>query len=302
MSKKCASNPSALANNLQNHKLLTINLPKVKKNFIALSILLFTALTSFGWGQKGHDVTAAIAEAHLTPDTEAMVSDMLDGKSIIYWANWLDNASNTPELRYTKTWHYKNVNEGVRYEEMGVNSSGDAVTALKSRMEILSDPNSSNDDKVLALKILIHIMGDLHQPMHLGHATDLGGNRTKVKFFDRDTNLHSVWDSSLPDAAHKWSYTEWVNQLDRLDNEEIDAIVFPENYTGEKGVYTPALIDAWAKETVDIAAKVYARMPEKTKIAYDEIAWSAPIIEQQLLAAGLRLAFLLNTISTPAED
>lgn len=265
--------------------------------FVATAIIaLSCAAQMFGWGQKGHDVTAAIAEAHLTPDAQAMVNDLLEGKSMIYWANWLDNASYTPELKYTKTWHYKNVNEGVRYEEMGVNPAGDAVTALKSRMEILANPDASRDDKVLALKILIHVMGDLHQPMHLGHANDLGGNRIKVKYFDRDTNLHSVWDSSLPDAVHKWSYTEWVDQIDRLGDDARKDVVFPSEYAAGE-VYTPKLIDVWAKETVGIADTVYKRMPEKTQIKYDEIAWSAPIIEQQLLAGGLRLAFLLNSLA-----
>lgn len=269
----------------------------LKKYFFAVIISVISNLPSFGWGQKGHDVTAAIAEAHLTSEAKAFVNELLDGKSLVYWSNWLDNASYSPELKYTKTWHYKNVNEGVSYEAMGVNPSGDAVTALKSRMEILSDPNSSREDKVLALKILIHIMGDLHQPMHLGHATDLGGNRTKVKFFERDTNLHSVWDSSLPDAAHKWSYSEWVDQIDRVSPESAQKIIFPEGYASA-GIYTPGLIDVWAKETVGVAQKVYDKMPEKTKIAYDEIAWSAPIIEEQFLAGGLRLAFLLNSLTS----
>lgn len=254
-------------------------------------------LLGYGWGQKGHDVTASIAEAHLTAEATAMVDSLLDGRSLVYWANWLDNASYTPELRYTKTWHYKNVNEGVRYEEMSPNPAGDAVTAIKSRMEILTDSTKSLDEKVLALKILAHVVGDLHQPLHLGHATDLGGNRVKVKFFDRDTNLHSVWDTSLPEAVHKWSYTEWREQLDRLSPEQIDAIIFPGITDSAEKVYTPKLIDTWAKETVEAAAKVYKAMPAGTKISYDQIARSAPIIEEQLLKGGLRLAFLLNTVA-----
>lgn len=266
------------------------------KHLIITVLAAAIPLLGYAWGQKGHDVTASIAEAHLTADAKAMTDSLLDGKSMIYWANWLDNASYTPELRYTKTWHYKNVNEGVRYEEMSPNPAGDAVTAIKSRMEILTDPTAKPEDKELALKILVHVMGDLHQPLHLGHATDLGGNRVKVKFFDRDTNLHSVWDTSLPDAAHKWSYTEWREQLDRLSPEEIDAIIFPGMTDPAEKVYTPKLIDIWAKETVLVAAKVYEAMPAGTKISYDQIAWSAPIIEEQLLKGGLRLAFLLNSI------
>lgn len=268
----------------------------LRKTLLSLSAALCCAMTVFGWSQKGHDVTAAIAEKHLTPEASAMVAELLDGKSLVYWANWLDNASNTPQYKYTKTWHYKNVNDGIPYHEMGVNPAGDAVLAIKSQMETLRDTAKTKEERALALKILTHVVGDIHQPMHMGHATDLGGNRIKVKFFDRDTNLHSVWDSSLPEAAHKWSYTEWVDQLDRLDGDAETAIIFPAEYIAP-GEYTSGLIDIWAKEGVGVAAKVYERMPDKSRIAYDEIAWSAPIIEQQLLSGGLRLAFLLNTIA-----
>ena len=271
-----------------------------KKLSLVLSIGVFGVLTSFGWGQKGHDVTAAIAEKHLTPEAREMVSDLLDGKSLVYWANWLDNASNTPEYKYTKTWHYKNVNAGVPYHEMSVNPAGDAVLAIKSQYETLTDAAKTKEDKALALKMLTHIVGDLHQPMHMGHATDLGGNRIKLKFFDRDTNLHSIWDTSLPEAVHKWSYTEWVDQLDRLPAEEETVVIFPEEYVAP-GVYTSGLVDVWAKETVDIASSIYDKMPEKSRIAYDEITWSAPIIEQQLLKGGLRLAYILNTIAASSK-
>ena len=269
----------------------------MKKNFFLTAILAtLCAATSFGWGQKGHDITAAIAEAHLTPQARAMVDDLLDGKSIIYWASWLDNASNTPQYRYTKTWHYKNINEGVPYEEMALNPSGDAVRAIRTQYDALLDSTLSRDEHVLALKILVHVVGDLHQPMHLGHATDLGGNTVKIKYFDRDTNLHSIWDSALLDSARKWSYTEWVDQIDRLGDDRVTAIVFPEG-SPIVGAYTPIIIDTWAKETCAIAGDVYKRMPDKSKVSYDEIAWSSPIIEQQLLAGGLRLAFLLNSLA-----
>ena len=271
-----------------------------KRIFLMLPVCLLCTAVAFGWGQKGHDVTAAVAERHLTPEAQAMVADLLDGKSLIYWANWLDNASNTPEYKYTKTWHYKNVNQGVPYNEMGVNPAGDAVLAIKSQMEILSDTTKSADEKSLALKILTHVVGDLHQPMHMGHATDLGGNRIKLKFFDRDTNLHSIWDTSLPEAVHKWSYTEWVDQIDRLSPDSVAAIVFPAEYVAP-GEYTSGLIDVWAKGNVDIASQIYDKMPEKSRVAYNEIAWSAPIIEQQLLAGGLRLAFLLNVLAATQQ-
>lgn len=108
------------------------------KRYLLSIFMCAAAVSAFGWGQKGHDVTACIAENHLTPATKAAVDSILEGKSMIYWANWLDNASHTKPYAYTKTWHYKNVDEGERYEEAQANPAGDAVTAIKAQIETLS--------------------------------------------------------------------------------------------------------------------------------------------------------------------
>lgn len=233
-------------------------------------------------------MTAYIAEQHLTPEARAAVDSLFEGRSMVYWANWLDNASHTPEYAYTKTWHYKNVNEGVRYEEMSPNPAGDAVLAIKQCMGKLSDPEVPLADKQLALKILVHVVGDMHQPMHMGHATDLGGNRVKVKYFGRDANLHGIWDTNLVESAHKWGYTEWQQQIDRLSPEA-------------EAVIVEGTVDDWAKQTVVIAADVYNATPAGTNLSYDEVARWAPVIENQLLTGGLRLAAILNSIYAPAE-
>jgi len=81
---------------------------------------LLTALNCFGWGQKGHDTTAFIAENHLTQNAKQKIEAALGGKSIVYYANWLDNASNTPQYAYTKTWHYKNIDADQSYELLSI--------------------------------------------------------------------------------------------------------------------------------------------------------------------------------------
>jgi hypothetical protein len=254
----------------------------MKKTLLSICAL-FIALSALAWGQKGHDVTAYIAEQHLTPTTKAAVESLLDGKSIVYWANWLDNASHTQPYAYTKTWHYKNVDEGVRYEEAPANPAGDAVTALKAQYETLTNPATSREDAVLALKITVHVMGDLHQPLHMGHATDLGGNRVTVKYFNRENNLHSVWDSSIPESAHKWSFTEWQQQLDRLTADDTKVV-------------TAGWFDDWAKETIGICGVVYNYFKPGENISYNEVAEWTPTVEQQFLRGGLRLAHVLNLI------
>ena len=91
---------------------------------IMAAMLIASAASAFGWGQKGHDTVAYIAECHLTPEAKAAAEALLDGNSIVYYSNWLDNASHTPEYAYSKTWHYKNVDADVSYDDAPLNDKG----------------------------------------------------------------------------------------------------------------------------------------------------------------------------------
>ena len=190
------------------------------KRLILTSLCLLFARGAFAWGQKGHDVTAYIAECRLTPEAAEKVRKALDGYSPVYIANWLDFASYWPEYAYSKTWHYLNIDEGETLESMSRNPGGDVLTAVTRLTEKLKSGRLTPEEETLSLKMLIHLVGDMHCPMHLGRLSDLGGNKRPVRFFGRDTNLHSVWDTNIPEAAHKWSYSEWQQQIDRLTDEE----------------------------------------------------------------------------------
>lgn len=260
----------------------------MKRIFAAFIGGIFTSSLAFGWGQKGHDTVTYIAEQHLTETTQAAIDSLLDGYSLVYWANWLDNASHTPEYHYTKTWHYKNIDANKSYEKAPKKKEGDIVRAIYEQVEVLNDSTKSKDDKSLALKMVIHFLGDIHQPMHMGHASDLGGNRWNVRFFKNSANLHSVWDSRLPETAHKWSHTEWQREVDRLPYDQQVLILKDGNP------------DTWGKETYEICTRVYEATPEGTNIEYDYIADWTPTIESQLLKGGLRLADVLNSIFDPS--
>lgn len=241
------------------------------------------AAEAFAWGQKGHDVTCTIASRHLTKKARRQVHRLLEGRSMVYWGNWLDNASHTPQYAYTKTWHYKNVDEGVAYADAPVEPKGDVVMALKKLMHDLSDRTADDAQKALALKMFVHLVGDLHQPMHMGHRTDLGGNQWKVHFFGRDTNLHSIWDTDVLEHGHKWSHAEWAEELDRVDRAEMQEICL-------------GSLDEWAQETQQLATAIYDGTPRESNLSYDYLAQWVPTAERQLLRGGLRLAYLLNKI------
>ena len=253
------------------------------KRFIITLIAICATLTSFGWGQKGHDVVAYIAECNLSPRAYKRVVAALEGHSPVYYANWLDGASHTPEYAYTKTWHYANVDEGNTFTTQPRNEKGDVVQAVTEIVEKLKSGNLSTQEENINLRMLIHLVGDMHCPMHAGRLSDRGGNSVKVKYFGKSKNLHSVWDSELIESAHRWGYTEWQREIDLVSKAEKREIV--------KGSPTD-----WFVQTHATAVEVYKHTPNGASLSYDYVTLFTPTLEEQLLRGGLRLAHLLNEI------
>lgn len=258
---------------------------------MAIMLLDFTA--AYGWGAMGHDVVAAIAEQHLTHKAKRKINKILDGRSIVYYSSWMDNIQNSPywENGYnkTKTWHYANVDDGYTYQTMTKNPDGDVVKGLEFLTREMTEnyDNLTDSMKVDYLKMIVHMVGDLHCPMHAGRLSDRGGNGTKVKWFRQQTNLHSVWDSRIIDSARKWSYTEWCDNLDRTDRKYRKSVM-------------SGSIEEWFDETVEEADKIYEYVESMDEdvpnLSYQFVYDFSPVLEEQLLNAGYRLAYVLNSI------
>jgi len=246
-------------------------------------LILLASPDALAWGQKGHDITCAVAQAHLSRKAENRIDEILDGKSIVYWANWMDNASHTPEYAYTSTWHYKNIDADETYENAATNDSGDVITAINAQINALKSGTLNKEQSALALKMLIHFVGDLHCPMHMGHKSDKGGNRWQVQYFGNGKNLHTIWDTDILESGHKWTFSEWVQEIDTCNKKEAAEIV-----TGD--------IYDWGRETYVIAKDIYETTPVGSKLSYDYVSKWTPVIERQLMAGGLRLASILNEI------
>jgi hypothetical protein len=243
----------------------------------------------------GHDVVAAIAEQNLNRKTKRKISKLLDGHSIVYYSSWMDNIQNSPywENGYnqTKTWHYANVDKGHTYQTMTKNENGDVVNSLEKLTDAMINHSHELTDsmKVDYLKMIVHMVGDMHCPMHAGRLSDLGGNRTSVKWFGKNTNLHSVWDSKIVESARKWSYTEWRDQLDRKDKEFGKSVMC--------GTY-----EEWFVETVEGAAAIYEyveALGQNPNLSYQFVYDFSPLLEDRLLVGGYRLAYVLNSIFDP---
>ena len=273
----------------------------MKKFLIALVSIaaLFNTTAAFSWGPTGHDVVAAIAEAHLTPKTQKALDKILGGHSIVYYSSWMDGIQNSPywEAGYkqTKTWHYANVDKGETYQSMKKNEAGDVVVATERLVSELKNNYENLTDSMRAdyVKMIVHMVGDMHCPMHAGRLSDLGGNRTKVRWFGRNTNLHSVWDSKIVESARNWSYSEWRDQLDRPNRGQEDE--FYESVSG-------GTIEEWFVETVENAAVIYEYVEgkeENPNLSYQFVHDFSPMLENRLLVGGYRLAYVLNSIFDP---
>ena len=254
------------------------------RKFVLICLTLLIPILSLAWGAKGHDTVAYIAEKHLSKKTLKKVQEVLDGHSLVYVANWMDNASHTTEYAHTKTWHYVNVDpsEGS-YADSKKEAKGDVVTAINAIVEHLKSGELSPEAEQAELMMLIHLVGDMHCPMHAGYKSDRGGNGTEVKYFGKQRKLHSVWDSEIVESAHRWSYSEWQYQVDRANKREQKAI----------SMGTP---NDWIEETVELARDIYERSTTGGNLSYDYVAYYAPVIEQQFLKGGIRLASLLDDI------
>ena len=267
----------------------------MRRSFILImSIIMLMDFTSaYAWGPKGHDVVAAIAEQHLTPKAKKKISKLLEGKSIVYYSSWMDSIQNSPywEDGYdkTKTWHYANVDKGLTYETMPKNENGDVVRGLEMLTKEMTEnyDNLTDSMRVDYLKMIVHMVGDLHCPMHAGRLSDRGGNNTKVMWFRNEISLHSLWDSRIIDSARQWSYSEWRDQLDRTSKKYKKDIM--------SGTY-----EEWFTTTVAEAAKLYDYVESTGEIvpmlSYQYVYDFTPLLEQQLLHGGYRLAYVLNEI------
>ena len=267
----------------------------MKKTIISfLSIfMMLESISMYAWGPMGHDIVAAIAEQNLNRKAKKEINKLLDGKSIIYYSSWMDNLRNSPNwdssYNVTKTWHYANVDKGHTYQTMEKEEKGDVVNALEKLTDAMTNHYQELTDsmKVDYLKMIVHMVGDLHCPMHAGRRTDRGGNDMQVKWFGQKTNLHSVWDSKLIESSRRWSYSEWVEHLDRTDKKFKKSVMC--------GTY-----EEWFNDTVAHAADIYEYVEnighKSPNLSYRYIYDHAPLAEQQLLLGGYRLAYVLNTI------
>ena len=237
---------------------------------------------AFFWGQNGHRVTGEIAEQFLTKRAKRKIDKILQGEGLAFVSTYADEIKSDRKYRKYSSWHYVNMDSNETYEASEKNPKGDLVTAIDTCVKVLKNDESSEEDVVFHLKMLVHLVGDLHQPMHIGRREDKGGNKIQVQWFGQGTNLHSVWDTKIIENFNM-SYLELANNSKRLSKKQIETI--------KNG----SVID-WVDEVHQITNKVYNSVKVGENLRYRYSYDYLETVRNQLQKGGIRLAKVLNDI------
>jgi hypothetical protein len=252
-------------------------------NRLLLAVALLAASPALAWGQTGHRVTGAIADGFLGPKARAGMLEILGTESAAEASTWPDFMRSSPDSFWQKTaspWHYVTVPPGRTYDQVGPPPEGDALTALARFSATVRNPKAPLAERQLALRFIIHIVGDLSQPLHVGNGKDRGGNQVKVSFFGKPTNLHSVWDNDLIDSEGL-AYSEWRAWL--------VAAATPEQLRS----WSSADPKQWVADSAAERDRVY---PAGTELGYAYIFEHRDRLRRQLTKGGLRMAAYLNAL------
>ena len=247
-----------------------------------LFLLLLTPSLALAWGQNGHRITGAIASTLLTSEAKEEIENIIGNESLAESSTWPDfmRSSDEPFWRKSSPLHYVTVPKHKHYHEVGAPPQGDAMTGLKQFTKTLQSATASQEEKATALRFVVHIIGDLHQPLHAGNGTDRGGNDVKVTYFNEPSNLHRVWDTQMIESQNL-SYTEYTQFLSR----KIDSALIQE--------YTTTNPEIWIEESAAIRDTIY---PDNDKLFYEYPYQHIGTVNERLIQAGIRIAAYLNQV------
>jgi hypothetical protein len=255
---------------------------------LALTLVLFASFAA-AWSEPGHRMIGAIAQTKLNPKAAAEVANLLAAEpepslaGVSAWADWV--RGNDPEMaRTTSNWHYVNFPQaGCAFvPKRDCSRGGCLVAALRKQLALLADRSQSKATRAVALKWVVHLIGDVHQPLHTGYGFDKGGNDFQINWLGEGNNLHWVWDRLLLS-------TRGIGESQHLA--VLKKLPTPKDIL--KKSTDPAL--DYALESCQLLRSV-PLYPKSRKLKLEYIDEFLPVAERQIILAGNRLARVLNGV------
>jgi hypothetical protein len=243
--------------------------------FFACALL---APAAHAWGDKGHRIVAAIARGQLDKEVVELVDYYLKGTTWEDAACWMDQPSQNKKYEATKAQHLVTLPKDktfVKSREPSLINQLDFVTSMIQKRSMLGLEMVGEH-----IRILFHLLADLHQPLHAGYPEDKNGSTAAVKYNGKTTDLHSFWDNDIIDESKVdvWKCTKYIFGLQQKDRSAIQKIDYV----------------SWLNETRATLGDVYAFKDGVLDKAY--IDKNAALVEQQLSKAALRLIAVINSL------
>jgi hypothetical protein len=232
---------------------------------------------AWAWGADGHRLIADYAVSRLSPAARAQVELLLaqePGATMASVSTWADEVRSPT----TAAWHYVNFprDADCRYDGDRMCILGNCVVGAIERQLTVLASDAPQERRLLALKYVVHFVGDVHQPLHAGFADDRGGNSHQLQAYGRGTNLHALWDSAL--------LQHWPGGTSAL-KEAMEKVVVP------IGASDPRV---WAEASCRVVSSA-GFYPEQRTLDEGYIAQWSERLPMQLAASGQRLAEVLNS-------
>ena len=252
---------------------------------VVFALLLSAPSSLFAWGPNGHRIVGRIAMNHLTDEAARAIECLLGPEELDQVSTWPDEIRSDPNWKKADPWHFLSIDDAETLETTARNPAGDVLEAIQRFTAVLRDPQATRESKQEALRFLVHFVGDIHQPLHVGRRADFGGNSIKVTLIGQETNLHSVWDSGMIDNE-KLSFSEFAAFIDHPTLQELQT-------------WQSAPPADWANESKALRDRVY--QIGDGKLSYEYVYKNIPLVKRRLLQGGVRLAGLLNSIFARSE-
>jgi hypothetical protein len=253
---------------------------------ILVAVCSYMPVTALAWGMIGHRVVGQVADTYLSGKARKAVKNILGGETLAMSSNWPDFIKSDPAFDYLNAWHYVNLPAGLDqkgvFSFLATDTTTSVYTKIPEMVAILKNKQSTMDQKKMAMRLLVHMVGDLHQPMHTARKEDLGGNRVSVSWFGSRSNLHRIWDENLVEYQ-QLSYTEYAAAINHPTKEQLTTW---RNASLQQSVF----------ESYQVVGKIYANIKPDDKLSYRYNFDYVDILNEQLLKGGVRLAQIINQI------
>jgi hypothetical protein len=284
-----------------------------------LKVLYFQAFQiSIEWSGEGHDMIGSIAVTNMSPEATTFVCSILQLTCPLQphmpeLGRWADNPPD--ELKWTRNQHYTN----IAYRKCVFDSSRDCgedctVTALMRYIITSMDENASKGERQTAIRMIIHLVGDMHNPVHMGYLADRGGNNIPISGFVGQTipvNLHNVWDYHIPIRFKDTNFVQNFPPPQRDDRVDMFIEAFPQKKVNKAALQVSLknLLTGIASETTAYVCQAYRHVANDgsgqgpwiksgEELTPNYMNQMEVVVKDRISKAGVRLAKIFDFVST----